>query len=606
MGPAEICKDRLEAQTRDLEHWKKRHRWLGNARLVGGVAGVAVLWFVETYAPAFTWYLVAALVAAFLATSRMFSRVEDAMTYAEHAARLYKTPVLGEKRKDGPSHSVEALNYDGDHPYARDVDIFEPGGLTDYLNISSTREGLLRLLELLTEPASSDTIAKRQEAVKELKSQLDLRESFFVAGSRRLPYVRTEVMRLWAEQKPVPVSSWLPVACLVASCAVLVAGAFVAFNPSPPTYSALAACLLAEFAVWKASRPQARAIQIMTAERIHLDFRELWDLVRILEEQDFHSSNLRERAGSLRGDGEPASRAIGRFCRVIGLFEARRNQIVALVGPLVLYQTQLALAMERWKRQHGSKVSGWIDAIGKFEAYSSLACFAFEHPFYSFPRVAVRGPVFKGTDIAHPLLPDDAVGNDVSLDPECPVLVVSGANMAGKSTLLRTIGVNVALAYAGAPVRASSLEISPVNLIASIRVNDSLKKGLSRFAAELVRIRFMLNSIGKGTSTLVLIDELFAGTNSFDRFVGAVALAEFLVGCDTSLAVLSTHDRNVTHWAEQNPERIANVHFQDVFKEDRMRFDYKLHDGPALRGNAIALMKLAGLPIPDKLPTPQG
>ena len=605
MGPAEICRERMHARHEDRKKWKKRHRWLGNARLVGAGLGLAILWAAETYAPAFTWYVVGALVAAFLATGRLFARFEDAMTYAGHAVMLYAAPVLGERRKDLPGQTVESLELAKDHPFARDVDILGRGGLVDYLNIGSTREGMIRLVTLVTEPASNEVVTERQAVIKELKSQLDLREEFYVAGATKVPYIRTDLIREWAAQDPVRIPRWLPLACLGLSGATLVAAGFVAASPSPSTYAALVACLLVQFALWNGCQ-RYMTMKVLAAEKIHLDFYELRELLRILEEQDFHAPTLRDLTASLKSEEERASQAIGEFCRIIGMYEARRNQVVAILGPLVLYQTQLAIAMERWRAKHAANVPNWIDAVGQFEAFSSLSCFAFEHPFYAFPRLVAKGPVLQAEGIAHPLLPDDAVENDISLDGQRPILVVSGANMAGKSTLLRTIGMNVALTYAGAPVRARALTISPMKAIASIRVSDSLQQGLSRFAAEMLRMRLMLNSIRDGIPTLVLIDELFAGTNSFDRFAGAVALSEFLLGCETSLAVLSTHDRNVTRWAERNAARISNVHFRDVFDQGKMKFDYKLHRGPALRGNAVKLMKLAGLPMPETLPNPPG
>lgn len=604
MGPAEICAKRMSARYEDRKKWKKRHSWLGNARLAAAGLGLALLWAVETYVPDLTWYVVAALVFGYLVTARIFSRFEEAMQYAAHALMLYRVPVAGKKRKELSAKAVEPLKLAEDHPFARDVDIVEPGGLVDYLNIGSTQDGMATLVRLVTEPASNQVIAERQSAIKELRSKLDLREEFYVAGSIKVPYIRTLLLREWAAQDPVQIPLWLPVTCLVLSGATMLSAGFAIAIQSLPAYVSLGACLMGELALWKACKRYLTA-KVMSGEQIHQDIYTLRDLVAILEKQDFHSPILRDLSGRLGSNGKPASETIGQFCRLMSMFESRRNQIVAILGPLVLYSTQVGLALERWRAQHAAKLPDWIDAIGEFEAFSSLSCFAFEHPLYAFPKLAENGPVFQAESLAHPLLPDDAVENDVSLDKNRPILVVSGANMAGKSTLLRTIGISAALTYSGAPVRAQSLTISPMDAVASIRVQDSLQQGKSRFAAELGRMRLMLTSIRNGSPTLVLIDELFAGTNSFDRLAGAVALSEFLLGCESSLAVLSTHDRNVTRWAEQNSARICNVHFRDVFDHGKMTFDYRLHRGPALRGNAIELMKLAGLPVPETRPNPR-
>ena len=603
MGPVEICAERLKSRVREYDLWQKRHRWLGNARLAAGGLSLLGLWWVENALPSLTWWAAGLLAAAFLASSKIFSWIEDAQHSAGLGMLLYSTPVLGKKRK-GRTGQYKFLDLPEEHPYARDVDLAEEGGLIDSLNLASTRDGLLALTNMLTRPASREVIVERQAAVKELKPELDLREEIFVVGSKKLPFTRTDLIKSWAEADPVTAPWWLPAACLAASAAFVAQVVLLALGPTTAGYATLAGIVLAELVLWKLSQ-RYMTMQVVTSEGIHIDCAQLRSLVRVLEEQQFHSRNLQELSDKLRHDGQKASQWLNRFCLLTSLFEARRNQFVALFGPLVLYQTQAALALERWRKRHAHQLPGLIDAIGGFEAYSSISCFAFEHPLYSFPRLAEEGPVLKAEALAHPLLREEAVANDVHLDTEHPVLVVSGANMAGKSTLLRTIGTSLALTYAGAPVRARLMTVSAMDVVASIRVKDSLQRGESRFAAELNRIALVLESLRAGRPTLVLIDELFAGTNSYDRYAGAVVLAEFLLGCDSSLAVLSTHDRNVTQWAEEGSERVTNVHFRDVFSDGEMRFDYRLHDGPAMRGNAIELMKQAGMPMPDSLPRPR-
>ena len=603
MGPIEICRQRLESRHREYRLWKKRHRWFGNARLVAAGLSLLGLWWVESTFPAFTWWAVGLLVAAFLASSKVFAHIEHSTRAAGLAMMFYSTPVMGEKRKID-SDRPDALNLPDQHPYARDLDLAEGGGLIEFLDLTATRDGLLILANMLARPAPRAVISERQAAVKELKSQLDLREKLFVEGSRKLAYIRTDLLKTWAEMKPVTAPAWFPASCFALSLSLVVQFILLAVSPTMAGNLAIVGILLAELVLWKFGQ-RYMSMQVVASEGINHDCKELHSLVRVLERQEFHSRNLQELSDKLSHDGQSASRLLNGFCRLVSLFEARRNQIVALFGPLVLYQTQTALALERWRKKHAHRLPIWIDAIGAFEAYASISCFAFEHPLYSFPEVVEEGPVLKAKELAHPLLADGAIANDVNLDSEHRVLVVSGANMAGKSTLLRTIGTSVALTYAGGPVRAHSMKISVMDLVASIRIKDSLLRGESRFAAELNRIRLVLNSIRAGRPTLVLIDELFAGTNSYDRYAGAVVLAEFLLGSDSSMAVLSTHDRNVTRWAEEGPERVTNVHFRDVFSEGEMRFDYRLHDGPALRGNAIELMKQAGMPMPETPPSPE-
>lgn len=606
VDPAERIVKRVTDRLNEAQRLKAMHKRLGTLRLVYVCLGLAGLWWIETYADAFTWPTVALLLTTFIASVFVFQRIEAAKMYAAVATVLYSDAVTRERgRRSRKSQTAEALDLPDDHPFARDVDIFESGGLFDWVTIATTREGMNQLADMLGKPVEADEIKLRQAAVQELKHQMDLREQFYVEGAQDLPYVRTEHMLRWADQEAPFVPGWLAPTCAGLALATCFAALFFGLNPTVPTSLPLVACLFAEFVVYR-GWVKRTGLPSLNAELLHLDFTCLRKFLGILEKQDFKCERLREIVSALHLEGQSATARIRRFRRLIGLFEARRNQFVALLGPLVLYQTHLALAMERWRAVNRNHLLKWIHAVARFEAYSSLACFAFEHAGYPFPEVTKDGPVLKATNLTHPLIQEGAIPNDIEMDAKQPILVVSGANKAGKSTWLRTIGVNMALAYAGAPVRATSLTMSPMVMIASVRTIDSLEKGESRFSAELKRIQLMLESMRDGKPTLVLIDELFGGTNSFDRFTGAVALSEFILGHDTSLAVLSTHDRHITHWAEENRDRMHNVHFLDVFNEGEMTFDYRLREGPAQRGNAVELMKAAGIPIPDSISVRQG
>lgn len=598
MHSTETCKQRYQYHSERLERLKQRHRQLGTARLAGCAAGLALLWATEAYAPAWTLQVLAVLMMSLVASSRWLSRVEDRTRYARHARNLYAPVALGQPRKGREGTSPEPRDATSGHPYAADLDILSPGGLVDRITLANTWAGAARLIEMLVGPVDERGVRERQEAVRELVPRVELRERLYVAGAVSAVYIRTRLLREWADQAEVSVPRWLPASCAALAACTLAAAGLAAFSTTPFAYPALAALVVAEFLVSRYAFRVLRA-EPLGAERIHRDVEHLQALVEILEEQKFRSTALQGLASELRSSAGrvSASRLARQFCRLVSLFEARRNQILALVGPLVLYGTQVSLALERWRSRNRKRVLTWMETVGHFEAYSSLACFAFENPSYPWPKLSTGGPSLHASDLAHPLLDATAVGNDLSIDRTRPVLVVSGANMAGKSTLLRTIGVNLVLAYAGAPVRARSMEFSCVDLIASIRVQDSLAKGRSRFSEELRQIRPALEGIRAGRSTLLLVDELFAGTNSFDRFEGAVALAEFVLEEDSGLTVLSTHDREVTRWAEKTSDRIGNVHFRDELEQQGVRFDFRLYEGPALRGNALELMRLAGLNV---------
>lgn len=601
MDSKKIAVERLTAHLNEYGRLSRLHRHLGNGRLAVVAVGLAAIWWVESNTPQFTWPAAFALAVGFVAATQLFARIESSRRWTVVAASYYSAWLKGTVKRERVGQAAETVKAAEGHPFAEDLDMLESKGLFDRLNTASTLEGMRQLLGLLTTPAEAGTVRDRQQAVKELVAKIDLRERYFVAGSLKVPYIRTEQVLHWASKDIPAAPGWLRRTYAALSFLVVACLTVVALNPSPPTYALLGGALLLEFAVWKATRNRVQ-VASLEAERLHLDFSELCDLLTILEGQEFQARELQAIAQILQDGKTRASQTLRTLCHLTAFYEARRNQIVALLGPLVLFETQLSLMVENWRFRHSSLLSEWIAAVARFEAYSSVATFAFEHPEYEFPQLEEKGPVLRARNLAHPLLDEKAVANDVVLVRSRSILLVSGANMAGKSTLLRTIGSNIALAYAGAPVRASSFTISPLALIASIRVTDSLRLGESRFSAELRKIRVMLESMRDGTPTIVLIDELFGGTNSYDRYTGAVALAEHVLGSDDALAVFSTHDRNVTRWAEEHPDRIANAHFRDTLKDGSMTFDYKLRQGPATRGNAIDLMQMAGLQVTEGHP----
>jgi len=292
------------------------------------------------------------------------------------------------------------------------------------------------------------------------------------------------------------------------------------------------------------------------------------------------------------------SHAIRRLKRLADMLDWRRNVIFAPISAAVSWPLHLAAAIESWRREFGSKVLAWLSAVAEYEALGSLAAYAYEHPGDPFPEFMEGEPArFEGTALGHPLVPAARmIRNDVSLTSQVRLLIVSGSNMSGKSTLLRTVGVNVVLAMAGAPVRASRLVMTPLTIGATLHVHDSLQAGRSRFFAEISRIRAIVDLTGHQPQPLFLLDELFQGTNSHDRKIGAEALLTSLVDRG-AIGLTTTHDLALTTIAAQSQDRIINVHFEDELKNGELAFDYRMKPGAVTHSNALALMKAVGLPV---------
>jgi DNA mismatch repair ATPase MutS len=294
--------------------------------------------------------------------------------------------------------------------------------------------------------------------------------------------------------------------------------------------------------------------------------------------------------------GQPASQRTARLERLIELLDSRDNLIMRLVGPVLLWTTQLAMAIEAWRKVSGAGIAGWVSAVGEMEALTSLACYAYEHPNDPFPTISDQQGMFDARMMAHPLLPESrSVRNDLGLSQNMRLIVISGSNMSGKSTLLRTTGVNTVLALAGAPVRAEALTVSPLQLGASIRINDSLQAGASRFYAEITRLRDILALADKGP-VLFLLDELLNGTNSHDRRIGAEGVVRGLVRRD-AIGLVTTHDLALAAIADSLSPQAANKHFEDHLENGVMTFDYRIQPGVVEKSNALELMRAVGLDV---------
>jgi DNA mismatch repair ATPase MutS len=302
----------------------------------------------------------------------------------------------------------------------------------------------------------------------------------------------------------------------------------------------------------------------------------------------------------IRRDGPAASERIAKLAHLAEWIDSLDNAAFKLLDLLFLFSLHFSRAADRWRRENGAMVDTWLTAAGEFEALCSVAAFHFENPDTVAPSWETGAPTLAGTALRHPLIDRaKAVVNDASLDAGHRLLVVSGSNMSGKSTFLRTIGLNVVLAHAGSRVPAGSLRLTPLRLGASIRTVDSLQEGASRFYAELQRLKAVVDlSLGE-RKLLFLLDELLSGTNSHDRKIGAEGIVETLLRRG-SIGLVTTHDLALAAIAERAENQAVNVHFEDQIIDGRIQFDYRMKPGVVKTSNALALMRAVGLDVPER------
>jgi hypothetical protein len=541
--------------------------------------------------------------AVFVILLVLHDRVIDARRKAERAVQLYEAGIARVEDRWAPGDGRSARFEDEAHLYAGDLDLFGRGSLFERLSMARTSMGEETLADWLKTPASAAVIRERQQAVDELRPGLDLREDLALLGMEVRAEVHPEALGAWAAARPLATSMGLGglrvITALLgaANLAALVAWLTGHVGPLP----ALGALLIA--AAWVRSLRALVGPVLIGVDKRSGELEILALLMKRLERERFRSPALlalRAALGTSEGQRRvSASSRIARMALLVRMLDMRRNQMFTLVAWPLLWSTQLALAIEQWRRAFGPAVARWLSVVGEVEALSSLSTWAFDHPDHPFPTVVEEGPLLEAEAIAHPMLPvATRVANDVALgDHARPrLLIVSGSNMSGKSTLLRTLGVNVVLAMAGAPVCARRLRLSRLAMGASIRLNDSLQGGRSRFFAEITRLRRIVELSAGPTPVLFLLDELLSGTNSHDRFIGARAVVKTLLD-GGAMGLATTHDLALAEIATQLGELAANVHFEDQLDGETISFDFRMRPGVIGKSNALALMRAVGLRV---------
>jgi hypothetical protein len=485
------------------------------------------------------------------------------------------------------------------HPFAADLDLFGRGSLYELLCLAATAAGRATLARWLLHPeaATGGDVRARQEAVEELRDRVELREELAVLGADVAGEIDSAELQAWAGEPPLLGRSGERLGAMAVT--LLLVTSFVLFAVDGTAAlrfeQTLSMALTAPFGVMVivallfVRTLQARVARIIGAvERREPALALLGVLLARLERERFQAPRLAVLQEAIRG----AAPEIERLRRLVALLEARRNQFFAPFAALLLWSVHLAFAIDRWRHQSGGRIARWIESVGELEALLSLSSFAFEHPDFVRPEIVEGDATFDAAAAAHPLIPAARrVPNDVSLGGELRLLIVSGSNMSGKSTMLRTIGINAVLALAGAPVCATRLRVAPMAIGASISIHDSLAEGASRFYAEILRIRDIM---GMRPPLLFLLDELLAGTNSHDRRIGAEAIVRGLVERG-AVGLATTHDLALAAIADEAALRAANVHFEDHIEGDRVIFDYRMRPGVVTKSNALALMRAAGL-----------
>jgi hypothetical protein len=560
--------------------------------LVLVIAGLVLVWFSLYEHAISSWWILAPCV-LFVVVARVHSAVLLRRAWAERSIAYFERGLakIEDRWNELPSREVHIEA--GSSLFARDLDLFGRGGLFDLLCTARTSMGEDTLAEWLLEPATRDKVLARQASVGELRERFDLREELASCEGPGVAKLDLGALTTWGGSDDAPVAEWMR---WLAPVLVLLTLAAVVYWALTGPVALLVLALIVDASLTYRRQKRMEPL-FVAAERAARGLRLAATLIARLEAESFESAKLHELHAALRGADGGASRALARMAVLARLIDSRRNFMVRLLDAPLMYSVQLAGAVQAWRRAHGSSIGRWLAALGEMEALISIATHSYEHPSDPFPEIADGAPCFEAKQLGHPLIAAArCVRNDVALTNETRLLLVSGSNMSGKSTLLRAVGINTVLAMMGAPVRAAHLRLTALRVGASIQVNDSLQQGQSRFYAEILRLRAICALAEQQPPVLFLLDELLDGTNSHDRLQGAEGIAEALMASG-AIGLISTHDLALTSLGETSASSLRNVHFEDRIEQGAIRFDFRLRDGVVTTSNGVALMRMVGLKV---------
>ena len=504
---------------------------------------------------------------------------------------------------------INALNYDyknfaggseyidTTHPYSFDLDIFGEGSLFQFLNRTSTQTGKDKLaLWLSTPELNPENITSKQDSIRELSGMIDCRQDFNASG---IQYDESDSdMQL--------INEWInePIYYKNKTAFKILSLLFPLFTISALIAAIFSFTFIDLFIILFLMQLFVTVLRLRYNNRIHSIIGKRLDMLRkykqlfaYIDNEDFKSEILLKLQNKLKYNNNSANKIIGKLAGIVSAFDNRLNILVGVIlNGLLFWDIQCIMRLEKWKLKYKNEIPGWFDVLGEFDALSSLATYYFNFPDQVFP-IPGEKTVLHAVNLGHPLINEkERVNNNIDIFNENEFIIITGANMAGKSTFLRTIGVNLILAMCGAPVCASKFEFKLVNLFTSMRTNDSLQKHESYFYAELKRLKELIEKLYNKEKLFILLDEILKGTNSEDKQKGSKVVLEQIIRLKGT-GIIATHDLELAKSEEKFPEKIKNKCFEIDIDGEEIFFDYKLVDGITKKMNATLLMKQMGILI---------
>ncbi len=564
--------------------------WLGWARLGAFLGFSGGIYLFIRYSDQYLWLALAvALFVLFLLLVKRHIRLFDEREAVRHLIKINENELA--VLQNQPSYLADGQPFYNDESYLLDLDIFGKYSLFHALNRTATSLGAQRLADLLKHPLRDvDTIKTQQAAVAELAKQHEFRQQFLAQGLRTQGYPPDyDRLLAWLAQ-PLTFYHAKFIRIIRISLPILFVLALV-FSIINRNFTPAISLFVLNFFVAGRYGNQTTKIHAAISKNVE-SLGALAKLLYLVNAADFQNETLQ----SLQNDTTQADQELKKLDRIARFFDQRLNVVVfVLLSGTILYDLQCVFWLETWKLRNQDKLRRWLNAIGELEMLNSLATWQFNHPAYAVPEVVDDVPFINATALAHPLIPpEECVANDFNIGKGKRLYIVTGSNMSGKSTFLRTVGVNVLLARCGAAVCAERFTCSPMDIYSSLRQSDSLQEHVSLFYAELRKLQYILEGLAENPHALVLLDEVLRGTNSDDKLYGSQQLVRRLLdlGC---VGLLATHDIELAKMEDEHPDALGNLCFESIITGGELIFDYQLKTGTAQNRNATFLMRKMGI-----------
>ncbi|MDY4949892.1 MAG: DNA mismatch repair protein [Clostridium cadaveris] len=479
---------------------------------------------------------------------------------------------------------------DEEHNYCNDLDIFGASSLFQWMNNAVTFKGRERLSRILKGNMSFDKniIYNRQEAIKELSPLVGFRQRLQGKAIINAEHIlNPQDFIEWGKEKGKDISNMFIMVLYIDSAVTI--GFFIAAMLNLVSFGFFMAMVLLNVVIIQGNKKNLGSSLDMVGKhyKAMVSYR---DMLRLIERRNYKSRLLKGLKDKIKNQSFDSYKEFVELTKLTETIEDRQNAIYLLLNILFFLDFHYYNKLNSWKKRYGDNIEAVLDVIAEFEELSSFADIYYNNDDYAFPIIK-DDFIVKGEDIRHPLIGEKAVGNPISLTHKGEGWIITGSNMAGKSTYLRTIAINLVLAYSGSAVRAKNFECSPMEIYTCMRIGDNLEKSISSFYAEILRVKAIIESVKSGERVFYLLDEIFKGTNSRDRHKGAEILINELSTLNT-LGLVSTHDLEL---GEIENEKISNYHFEEYYEDGKIRFDYTLRKGISTTQNALYLMRMAGI-----------